>query len=198
MRHLFLEGPVQEGKSTLIRRLIGPFLDQIGGFSSQRLLDGTGTTVGFRIAPAAEALNLTREYDRGLSNIFLHFDGSRAVKTPEVFAESALHYLTDFDGKKLILLDEIGGMELSVPTFRETLYQVLAGGIPCIGVLKLEEKNRHMCEQAVIDKSCLTWHQRLKRDMTERLDTELVPFSRSIEAEAERSIRTFLNQIFDQ
>ncbi|MDF3000315.1 MAG: hypothetical protein K0Q48_434 [Bacillota bacterium] len=198
MRHLFLEGPVQEGKSTLIRRLIAPFLNQIGGFGSQRLLDGTGATVGFRITPAAEAVNLTREYDRGLSNIFLHFDGSRVVKTPEVFAEATLRYLTDFNGKKLILLDEIGGMELSVPAFRETLYQVLAGGIPCIGVLKLEEKNRHMCEQAVIDKSCLTWHQRLKTDMTERFDAELVPFSRSIKAEAERSVRTFLNQIFDQ
>lgn len=197
MRHLFLEGPVQEGKSTLIRRLIEPYLEQTGGFSSQRLLDGTGATVGFRIASAAEALILTREYDRELNDIFLYFDGSRAVKTPEVFTEAALNYLTNFDGKKLILLDEIGGMELGVSAFRETLYQVLGGSIPCIGVLKLEEKNRHMCEQAVIDKSCLTWHQKLKRDMTERFDTELVPFSRRIEAEAERSVRMFLNQISD-
>jgi len=196
MRHLFLEGAVQEGKSTLIRRLIGPFLNQVGGFSSQRLLDSTGATVGFRITPAAEALNLNREYDRSLSGIFLRFEDGRAVKTQEVFSKSALGFLAESCESKLILLDEIGGMELGVPEFRDALYRVLAGPVPCIGVLKLEEKNRHMCEQEVIDKSCLTWHQRLRRDLEEQFDAALLSFSRETKAEAELSVRSFLSQIY--
>lgn len=192
MRHLFLEGPVQEGKSTLIRRLIQPFLDQTGGFSSQRLLDVSCETLGFRIAPAAEALELTKEYQTDLTGVFLAFQNGKAVKAPEVFLETALQSLNNSGGKKLILLDEIGGMELGVPEFREALYRVLSGPVPCIGVLKLEEKNRHMCEQAVIDKSCLTWHQVLRRDLTEQFDAELIPFARNVETEAEHRITSFL------
>ncbi len=196
MKHLFLEGAVQEGKSTLIRRLIQPFLDQTGGFSSQRLLDSSGETVGFRIVPAAEALELTREYQADLTGIFLSFQNGKAVKAPKLFLETALQYLNHSDGKKLILLDEIGGMELGIPEFREALYRVLSSSIPCIGVLKLEEKNRHMCEQNVIDQSCLTWHQVLRRDLKEQFDAQLISFSRKTKTEAEDRIAVFLEQFY--
>lgn len=194
MRHLFLEGAVQEGKSTLIRRLIQPFLDQTGGFSSQRLLDGGGETVGFRIVPVSEALELTREYQPDLTGIFLAFQNGKAEKAPEIFLKTALQYLNDSGGAKLILLDEIGGMELGVPEFREALYRVLSGPVPCIGVLKLEEKNRHMCEQAVIDQSCLTWHQALRRNLVEQFDAQLISFSQKTETAAEQRIAAFLEQ----
>ena len=50
---LFLEGPIQTGKSTLIREILGEHLQECGGFTSQRLVDSTGETRGFRIGPAA-------------------------------------------------------------------------------------------------------------------------------------------------
>ena len=51
--NLFLEGPIQTGKSTLIRELLGEHLKKCGGFTSQRLISTDGRTIGFRIGPAA-------------------------------------------------------------------------------------------------------------------------------------------------
>lgn len=50
---LFLEGPIQTGKSTLIREVLGSHLQECGGFASQRLVDASGQTRGFRIGPAS-------------------------------------------------------------------------------------------------------------------------------------------------
>ncbi len=50
---LFLEGPIQTGKSTLIREVLGSHLQECGGFASQRLVDASGQTKGFRIGPAS-------------------------------------------------------------------------------------------------------------------------------------------------
>ena len=50
---IFLEGPIQTGKSTLIRELLGEHLRECGGFTSQRLIRESGETCGFRIGPAS-------------------------------------------------------------------------------------------------------------------------------------------------
>ena len=52
-RLFFIEGPIQTGKSTLIRDVLGAHLAACGGFTSQRLIDAAGNTRGFRIGPAA-------------------------------------------------------------------------------------------------------------------------------------------------
>ena len=52
-RLFFIEGPIQTGKSTLIRDVLGEHLAACGGFTSQRLIDSAGDTRGFRIGPAA-------------------------------------------------------------------------------------------------------------------------------------------------
>ena len=53
---LMLEGPIQTGKSTLIRTMLGDHLPKCGGFTSQRLIDASGRTKGFRLCPAAADL----------------------------------------------------------------------------------------------------------------------------------------------
>ena len=62
MNNLFIEGPIQTGKSTLIRKVLreafGPSLDGVAGFTSQRLTDAGGQLLGFRLAPADAALTV--------------------------------------------------------------------------------------------------------------------------------------------
>ncbi|MGI6258116.1 MAG: hypothetical protein ACOYJU_08610, partial [Anaerovoracaceae bacterium] len=60
-QHLFLEGPIRAGKSTFLRHLLRPYMDRVGGFTSQRLLDGQGNTKAFRIGPA-RGTTLTSPY----------------------------------------------------------------------------------------------------------------------------------------
>jgi len=195
-KHLFLEGPIQEGKSTLIRSLIRDRIPQIGGFSSQRLLDERGNTVGFRVAPPEEALALTAKYSPELTNIFLYFGGEKTEMNPGVFGGSALKYLRQREGKKLILLDEIGGVELLDAEFRKELYNTLEGDIPCIGVLKLESSNRNMCAGSKIGNFCTSLQIQLRQDLIDNLNADIMPFERRIVKETEKTVKEFVDAVF--
>ena len=58
-----------------------------------------------------------------------HFD-------PEVFVDAGVGFLENYRDCDLMLLDEIGGVEMLIPSFKEKLYEVLESPVPCIGVLK--------------------------------------------------------------
>ena len=193
-RHFFLEGPIQEGKSTLIRKMIRERLDETGGFSSQRLFGKSGKTVGFRITPASEAMHLTAPYSPDLSNVFLFFDGQKTKMNPEIFTETATRYLRESEGKKLVLLDEIGGVELLEPDFRRALYHVLEEA-PCIGVLKLEISTRLMCDNANINRDCVNYHMQLRDLLVNEYHADLVRFERSRAGEIEKKMQSFLDEV---
>lgn len=196
-QHLFLTGRVQEGKSTLIRRLIGGYTDQIGGYSSQRLLGENGETVGFRIVPAIDAMELTKAYSPELEDVFLSFKNKIVKKNPEVFSTSGIKFLQNNLHKKLILLDEIGGMELMVPDFRQELYKTLSGDIPCLGVLKLEESHHHMCKNASLSKDCTDYYLILRDDLDYLYRSKIIEFRRDNREPAEKAVVQFLKKYLD-
>ncbi len=195
-KHLLFEGPVQEGKSTLIRKYISGFLPDIGGFSSQRLLDGSGKTVGFRIVPASESLELTAEYDAAMPGVFLYFGREGPMVNLNVLAYSISGYLEESGGKKLILLDEIGGAELLKPEARSALARALSGPVSCLGVWKLESSLREMCRNPVVSGDSIECHLQFRRGLTEGFDADIVYFERSCAAEAEKILNEFINMIF--
>lgn len=195
-KHIFFEGAIQEGKSTLIRKLIGRHLKDVGGFSSQRLLNDLGETMGFRIVPASDAMFLTRKYSPDLTDVFLLFNDGEIKMTPEIFADTAIKYMRKGQEKKLILLDEIGGVEMLMPEFREELYEVLKGEVPCLGVLKLEVNNRHMCRNANINHACIDYHLQLRDSLVNGHEADLLRFERKYAANTENVLQDFLKQIF--
>ena len=164
MKHLFLEGPIQTGKSTVIRESLKPYMASapcytleetqerypVGGFASQRLVLA-GTTYAFRIGPAMET-PLTASLSQFLSlesiedsfrlhGVFKAFgitEDGKPYRDDSVFENLGVQYLQDTAGRKLMLLDEIGGQEMECEPFMNALYDLLAGDIPCIGVLKLQ------------------------------------------------------------
>lgn len=195
IRHLFLEGRIQSGKSTLLRKKLQPYMDSIGGFASQRLLDDSGSTIGFRIGKAS-ATPLTASFSKEYSGIFRTTDKDGTVhKYPEVFDEEGIKYLTENQGKRLILLDEIGGAEMLSPLFYRELNNVLYGSIPCIGVIKLEESAAHMSRTADYDESVLKLNRRLRHLITEELGGKILQYERNI-ISIEKEIEEFLCGIF--
>lgn len=194
---LFLEGPIQTGKSTLIRNVLETLGEGSGvaGFISQRLTapdsnDGTDDTVAFRIAPAGEPL--TRPVKDIISwpnpgeeeclakGVFKYFDKDGVTKHPKVFQGIGLSYLTkSVDSSKLILLDEIGGHELDVPEYRKALYEVLASGKPCIGVIKHPESTKRM------DAGLVELNAELHRIITDDLGGRILYFDRNDENTSE-------------
>ena len=153
MNNLFIEGPIQTGKSTTIRNVLkdafGPELSGVRGFTSQRITDPAGKLLAFRLAPADAEISIVADPSR-LDNIFKSFtpDGTRVDMT--VFETAGIDYmkkaLADARAGRAhtILLDEIGGHELASEKFRRQLYELLDSEIPCIGVIKSSENTRHM------------------------------------------------------
>lgn len=195
-KNLFLEGPVREGKSTLIRKLIRDHLSETGGFSSQRLINESGETAGFRIVPASQAMALAERYSSGMPGVFLSFNGGETEVRPSAFMDSIVSYLEESEGKKLILLDEIGGVELLLPQIREALDRALSGTVPCLGVLKLERSLRDMCRNPNVDSGSIDYHLQFRKNLCERSDVQIVPFSRDCAGETEAVIRDFLDHVF--
>ena len=188
-KHLFLEADSGAGKSTLIRALIEPYIDFIGGFSSQRLLDENDETIAFRIVPAYD-LRLAVPYENTPETIFRIISKEyRSQSKPEVFGSSGVTLLNDCREKKLILLDEIGGLELKDQAFVSKLHEILSGDIPCIGVLKQAEKAKHMNE-SIVDHNRL-----LRKKMFEEFDCKIIEFKRNDPAVTDE-VKRFVDRIF--
>lgn len=153
MNNLFLEGPIQTGKSTLIRTILqeafGPELKGVAGFTSQRITNADGTLLGFRLAPAEAELSIAADLSE-MNNIFKHFTPAGPVVDMSVFETTGITYLEESlaaakaGNAQIILLDEIGGHEMTSEVFRNKLYELLDSEIPCVGVIKSPDNTRRM------------------------------------------------------
>lgn len=194
-KHLFLEADSGAGKSTLIRKIIEPYINEIGGFTSQRLQNENSETIAFRIVPAQD-LRLAVPYEDTPQSIFrIINDDVRGLNKPEVFESEGLKYLTNNLGKKLILLDEIGGIELRNDAFREKLHEVLAGDTPCIGVIKQNQKAARMSCQDGKTPVTVQYNMELREKMLTEYGCRILQFERD-NATVEAEIIKFVNKIF--
>lgn len=161
MNNLFLRGPIQTGKSTLIRQVLrevyGAGFCGVSGFTSQRIIvPGSGRsskpqTIGFRIAPANAPLTQAASFPVSeMCNVFKCFTAESRWTDLSVFETAGVEYLKQAfedaaSGRStLVLLDEIGGHEMACEHFREKLYELLDSDIPCAGVIKMHDNARRM------------------------------------------------------
>lgn len=141
-KKLFLEGDIGIGKSTIIREALLPFLPGVGGFFVQRIFIGDSyAAFQFHEVGTAAAYQLNRYVSSldGMDNLFIFSDArGRWHKDLRVFTNegSACLKKSMAAGKRLILLDEMGGIELACPVFMQAAGEVLDGDIPVLGVLK--------------------------------------------------------------
>ncbi len=136
--YLFLQGPPRVGKSTIIRNALLPYREKVAGLMTQRLFQD-GNICGFRACAIGGGTlpELEGEYRAGMDGVFLY----KGTSFPGVL-ESAIARARDLcagNGCGLILLDEIGGIELMSPAFMEPLNEILNLGKPLIGSVKSHE-----------------------------------------------------------
>lgn len=130
-RHLFLTGPIGCGKSTAIANALGDRISQCGGFLTRRYRE---PYLHFNLESP----------DGNLRETFLSFASGKPEVDLSVFSDSYLQ-------GNILVLDEIGGIELLNPAFAAALESVLSGDIPILGVIKGE-----MSAGALIQKLGLT------------------------------------------
>ena len=179
MNNLFIEGPIQTGKSTLIRKVLreffGPSLEGVAGFTSQRLTDADGQFLGFRLAPADAALTVVCDLVTA-DNVFKQFTPNGTQVDMNVFETAGIRYMDEaLEAAKagqaqVILLDEIGGHELASDAFRRKLYQVLDSEYPCVGVIKSPDNTRRMDPALVRLNAELHDHLTVTKDVAEAFE----------------------------
>ena len=145
--NLFLQGPRKIGKSTLLRSVLQGMRDDVGGYFVQRLFQG-GEHVGFRLLDmdSDEAYSLNKdvgslELELWDNLILRRTTDNRWHRFPQVFAKAGVQALEGarLRGKKIILLDELGDIELQAPEFIRAVHDLLASEKKVLGVLKLSD-----------------------------------------------------------
>ncbi len=146
--NLFFYGPIGAGKSTLIRDALLPHLDKAGGFYVQRIITD-GRCSAFRLCKTEDAASYILEKEvesqAGLDSLFLKSNIDQQWQfDPRVFETAGVDCIQQSlqRGKKLLVMDELGGVELQCPVFMETVRQVLQSPTPVIGVLKAPKNAR--------------------------------------------------------
>ena len=138
---LFLQGRSGVGKSRLLRETLVPYTGAVAGFTVQRLTQN-GEMVGFRAAGIESAFPPREaEYTAEMTGVFI-FQMRQNVPA----LEEAILRAEEESRKprcRLVLLDEIGGIELVSGLFMDTLNRLLSGGKPCCGVFKSHENLAH-------------------------------------------------------
>lgn len=150
-KHLFLQGDIDIGKSTIIRDCVRPFLKDIGGYYTVKLFVDNKKS-GFAIRPVKNDIYYQLRLDVDdickVPGLFMCKNkGDFGFKT-DIFVNKATNYLTNSFDKKLIIIDEIGGLELKSSKFIKILSKILKGDIPILGVIKAKKNLLRLSKSA--------------------------------------------------
>jgi len=129
-RKVLLTGRAGCGKTTLIKRVVNDLARPAGGFYTEEIRD-RGERVGFKIVTL-----------KGKAAVFAHV----AFKTPERLGKygldlSALETVgagalrTALRARELVVIDEIGPMEIRSRIFCDAVNEALDNGVPILGTI---------------------------------------------------------------
>ena len=159
--HLFIQGQARIGKSTILRKVIEPVALDIVGFVTQRIMRNE-SIVGYRALSATGALpSLETVYDANEQGVFL-LKGRMDISVLEMVI-SQVEQSVKSQNCGLVLLDEIGGVELKSDIFKGSLLRILNSNKPCIGVWKSALNLSHTMSMLNLDNEYLSSHEELER-----------------------------------
>ncbi|MGX7263081.1 nucleoside-triphosphatase [Enterococcus crotali] len=140
MTKLFLEGDKFIGKSTLLKKIVTDANLSISGFYVRRRLNDQGQIVGFELRAAKELLEDKSSLKDVPDYCFIQTENGKRTWNLNVFETFGLELLKEAKAgvAEIILLDEIGGIELLAKNFTQELLTVMQYPKKILGVFKSE------------------------------------------------------------
>ncbi len=134
-KNIFLTGPRNVGKSTIIETALRSFAGRLGGFITLPKLLNDGRRVF-----VMDSLNLDYPANYQPRICEVGIDGRLEAK-PETFDGLGVQILDDCLRKEvdLIIMDELGLFESGASNFQEKVKICLASSIPVLGVIKAKD-----------------------------------------------------------
>ena len=179
-RHLFLSGPAFSGKSLLIREQLGRNLQNAGGFCTELCKAPDGSLLGCAMIPTAAAGGV-----EGLEQeLFLDMRSFPPAHDSEVFCSLGVRLLEEAAWYPFAVLDEVGGIDLIIPQFRNALDNLLDSKLPILGVVKSREDSEQMRRLLGPGSRFTAFSDRLFERLAGDPDTELHIIAEDAEKEA--------------
>lgn len=130
--HVFLTGPVQIGKSTLIARTLEACQPaRLGGFRTVSSAPEPDGSRSVHLFCAAEAYPSADSSNRiGICR------AGGIASFPAVFESAGMDALVGAEDSSLILMDEIGRMERRANVYTARILELADGSVPILGVVQ--------------------------------------------------------------
>ena len=188
----FLQGNSGTGKSRLLMDAVMPYVTSVSGFIVQRLTEN-GNVIGFRAAPLEKGFPpFTSEFSPGLAGVFI-IRGKYCASALEdvilrVERESGEAWC------KMLLLDEIGGVDLASRVFTDALERILSGNKSCAGVFKSRDNLARMSRNLNLGRQLDALHRALEARIRSR--GEILTMNGQTAAYARSYLTERIRQIF--
>lgn len=174
MEKLFLEGDRFVGKSTLLKKHLKRLSLSVEGFYVERRIDKTNRVIGFELRDAQEIKSgyVAPPND---AHCFIWNNHGKRMRRLEVFEQFGIELLDKAmkSSADIILLDEIGGIELLSDSFSQQLFSLLRQSRRIIGVYK--SKTNYQCQkQNVLGKITIDQQRKELEKIILQNDCEIV------------------------
>lgn len=129
VRHIFLTGEKQIGKSTILQKVLREYEKSVGGFYTVRTNEFLGNQYSVHLLKAGETSRITEEN-------FLFLCGEKDDMVEKRFDWIGCQALEDAQHCSLIVMDELGPHEEKAEKFVAAVNELLNGEAPILGVLQ--------------------------------------------------------------
>jgi len=171
IKNIFITGNPGVGKTTLIHNLIKDLKIPAGGFYTQELRV-SGRRTGFKIISLDGKEGILASV-----NTKSRFRVSRyGVNLPDLEAIGVKSIADALEKNELVIIDEVGKMELFSKKFQEVLLTALDSAKPVIGTIMLRDNS-------------------FTRNIKKRRDTEVIMLTRENFDEVKERIRENISQL---
>ena len=187
-RKLFLSGPAFSGKSSLIRDVLGRQLQAAGGFCTELSAAEDGSMLGCTLMPAAAAGGV----EGFQKELFLDLRQIPPLHDSEVFRETGVRLLEEAEWYPYAVLDEIGGMDLIIPQFRQALERLLRSDLPVLGVIRTEYDAEQLRQLLGPGQRFREFSQMLYSSLQNDPDTEIISIEQDARTEAGEAVAAWV------